>query len=478
MMAEKKSYPSIIQENLELYKRGQMQVLEMGDNVADGVIVADENGYILGANALVCAWMKVPEEVLLHQPITILQGQITDAIRITLAERKTATAVFWQDITQKQILLTSSPFFDRKGRFLCVVAVLRDLSDILELSSQLRILDNERNQTQTELAALKNKYISNALVGDSRVMLQLKSAIAQVAKTTATVLIQGETGTGKEIAARELHKQSERAGRPFVTVNCAAIPESLLESELFGYARGAFTGASAKDKRGLFEEANGGTLLLDEIGDMPVQLQTKLLRVLQEREILRVGATKPIKIDVRFLAATHQDIEAMVSEKRFRQDLYYRLNAVNIVMPPLRERKDDIGLLTDSILTKMNRKYDKNCTLDIRALFALEHHDWPGNVRELENVIERLVLFGKDTIPAEQVYSIINVTKKHFPYDNRISMTESSLKAQVEELERTKIVEALSIYKTTRKAAAALGMSQSGMMRKIKALDIQNWKQG
>ncbi|MCD7948590.1 MAG: sigma 54-interacting transcriptional regulator [Oscillospiraceae bacterium] len=475
MAAEKNNYPSILQENLELYQRGQMQVLEMGDHVADGVIVADENGDILGANALFCAWLNVAEEVLLHQPITILQGQISDAIRATLSARKTVTAVFWQDTTRKQVLLTSSPFFDRKGRFLCAVAVLRDLSDILELSSQLRILDNERNQTQTELATLKSKYISNSLIGDSRVMLQLKNTIAQVAKTTATVLIQGETGTGKEIAARELHRQSDRADKPFITVNCAAIPESLLESELFGYARGAFTGASAKDKRGLFEEANGGTFLLDEIGDMPIQLQTKLLRVLQEREILRVGDPKPVKIDVRFLAATHQDIEAMVSEKRFRQDLYYRLNVVNVVMPPLRERKDDIGLLTDSILTKMNRKYEKNCTLDIRALFALEHHDWPGNVRELENVIERLVLFGGDTIPVEQVDSIIHVTKKHFPYDKRIASAEVSLKKQVDEFERTIIVEALSIHKTTRKAAEALGMSQSGMMRKIKALGIQNW---
>jgi len=476
MTAEKETYPSVVQENKDLYKRGQMQVLEMGDNVADGVVVADENGHVLGANALFCSWLNVREDELLNQPVSMFQRQISDAIHITLSERKTATAVFWEAHTRKQVLLTSSPFFNQNGHFLCVVVVLRDLSDILELSSQLHRLDLERNQTRIELAALKNKYVSNSLVGDSRIMLQLKSTVAQVAKTTATVLIQGETGTGKEVAAREVHKQSDRADKPFVSINCAAIPESLLESELFGYVGGAFTGASAKDKRGLFEEANGGTLLLDEIGDMPLQLQTKLLRVLQEREILRVGDTRPIKIDVRFIAATHQDMEAMVREKRFRQDLYYRLNVVNVVMPPLRERMDDIGLLTDSILAKMNRKYNKNCSLDIGALFTLEHHDWPGNVRELENVIERLVLFGADLITVEQVYTTINVTKKHFPYDKRLSMEELSLKAQVEEFERTKIVEALSIHKTTRKTAQALGMSQSGIMRKIKALQIQHWK--
>ncbi|MCD7948069.1 MAG: sigma 54-interacting transcriptional regulator [Oscillospiraceae bacterium] len=479
---QENDHKNLIEENNALYQRGQMQVLEMGDNVADGVLVVDGSGTILGANALICTWMNVPEAKLIGQSISLMQKQITQANRVMLKDARTVTDVFWEEHTNKKVLMTCSPFFSAHGQFLCGVTVLRDLTDIMELSAQLNLLKNDTEMTHSELDELRSRYVNNSLVGDSKIMLRLKHTIERVAKTDATILIQGETGSGKEVVARELHKCSLRADKPFVTINCAAIPESLLESELFGYVKGSFTGAGNKDKKGIFEVANGGTLLLDEIGDMPYKLQAKLLRVLQEKEIMRIGDTKPVSIDVRFLAATNRDLPAMVNEKEFRQDLYFRLNVVNITIAPLREHKDDIGMLANSILKKYNAKYDKQCRLDMQALFALEQHDWPGNVRELENVIERLVLFGDDSIGLDEVYSIITVTKKHFPYEVFAKASHSvndslPLKEQIQEFERERITAALEKHGSTRKAGDALGMSQSSIMRRIKTLGITGWRE-
>lgn len=479
-------FRNVAKANSALYQRGQLQVLEMGDNVADGVLVVDESGTILGANVLICAWLNVMETKLIGRHVSVMQKQIAEANQAVLLALRSITNVFWEENTNKKVLMTCSPFFDKEGRFLCAVTVLRDLSDLLELSAQLNMLRNDREMTLSELDKLKSRYMNTALIGDSKTMLRLKHTVERVAKTDATVLIQGETGSGKEVVARELHKYSARASKPFVTINCAAIPESLLESELFGYVKGSFTGAANKDKKGLFEAANGGTVLLDEIGDMPLKMQTKLLRVLQEKEIMRIGETAPIPIDVRFLAATNRDLLAMTAENHFRQDLYFRLNVVNITLAPLRERKDDLGMLVDGILKKYNTKYGKKCHLDMQALFALECHDWPGNVRELENVLERLVLFGDELIGLDEVYAIVTVTQKHFPYDTLTRVQAGALpeidsalplKQQVQEFERAKITQALQVYGSTRKAAKMLGMSQSSIMRRIQALGIDNWRE-
>ena len=468
-------------ENSAPYGKGQLQVLEMGNNVADGVLVVDSDGIIRGVNNLICIWFNVLEPNLIGRPISIMQKEIEEANRIMLLDFRSITNVFWEENTKKRILMTCSPFFNKDGSLLCGVTVLRDLTDILELSFQLNMLKKDTEMTRDELDMLKNRYMNTSLIGDSKNMLRLKHTIERVAKTEATVLIQGETGSGKEVVARELHKYSLRADKPFITINCAAIPENLLESELFGYVKGSFTSSGNKDKKGLFEVANGGTLLLDEIGDMPLKLQTKLLRVLQEKEIMRIGDTTPISIDVRFLAATNRDLLVMVEEKLFRQDLYFRLNVVNITIAPLRERKDDIGMLAESILRKYNTRYDKKYHFDMRALFALEQHDWPGNVRELENVIERLVLFGDEVIGFDEVYEIVTVTKKHFPYDtfNQTDVVAGveidntlPLKLQVQVFERQRISEALQKCSSTRKAAKLLGMSQSSIMRRIQALGI------
>ena len=281
----------------------------------------------------------------------------------------------------------------------------------------------------------------------------------------------GKTGVGKEVVAREIHKNSLRKNGPFIKVNCASIPESLFESEMFGYASGAFTGADNKGKPGLIELANKGTLLLDEIGELSLSSQSKLLRVLEENKVTRVGGTEPINIDVRIIAATNRDLKKEVEKGTFREDLFYRLNVIPIYVPPLRERKEDIPLLSKYFLDLYNSKYNKTKTLSHKAFELLKWYSWPGNVRQLKNLIERLVLtcpydiitddyisgfFGKEEI--EELYNL--------------GRGELTLDEAVSTIERQLIQNALKKYRTTRKAAKALGVSQPTIVRKCKKYGI------
>ncbi len=255
-----------------------------------------------------------------------------------------------------------------------------------------------RDQNREKRAKGGDKTRIENIVGRSGSMLEVYKLVARVAPSMSTVLVSGESGTGKELVARAIHTHSPRAQGPFVAVNCTALTESLLESELFGHSRGAFTGAMA-NKRGLFEEAQGGTLFLDEIGDVSPKMQAQLLRVLQEGEIRRVGATDSIQIDVRIVAATNRDLEEEVRVGRFREDLYFRINVVTIQLPPLRERPDDVPLLVDHFLNKYAaREQQKDAGVSVEAMALLQAHDWPGNVRELENVIERALALAKDGV--------------------------------------------------------------------------------
>jgi len=261
------------------------------------------------------------------------------------------------------------------------------LQQILEEEKERLIDENIKLHRE-----LQERYRLSNIVGNSRKMQEVFQAIAQVAPSDATVLIRGESGTGKELVAHAIHYNSPRASGPFIKVSCAALPESLIESELFGYEKGAFTGALST-KKGRFEAAHGGTLFLDEIGDLSPNVQVKLLRVLQEREFERLGSSKTIQVDVRIIAATHQDLEDLMRQGRFREDLYYRLNVFPIYMPPLRERKTDILLLAEHFLEKYSRQYQKKIKrISTPAIDMLMAYHWPGNVRELENWIERAVI--------------------------------------------------------------------------------------
>lgn len=263
------------------------------------------------------------------------------------------------------------------------VGVIHDISEIKRLTEEL-------DRANKLLRSLHAKYTFADVVGDSPAMIVAVDQAKRAAQTPATVLLRGESGTGKELFAHAIHNESDRRMRPFVRVSCAALSESLLESEMFGYEEGAFTGAKRGGKRGLFEEASGGTLFLDEIGELSMTTQAKLLRALQEREIVRVGGTTPIPIDVRLIAATHVNLEQAIAAGRFREDLYYRLNVIPIVIPPLRYRREDIAAIATQIVLRLNQTWGRNVTeLTPAAVAVLQAYDWPGNVRELENAIGR-----------------------------------------------------------------------------------------
>ncbi len=320
---------------------------------------------------------------------------------------------------------------------------------------------------------LHNKYDFANIIGSSPPMQQLFARMKKIAGTDSTVLVLGESGTGKELVARAIHFNSHRKDKPFIPVNCAAIPESLLEGELFGHMKGSFTGA-IRDKIGKFEAANGGTIFLDEIGTMPMHLQTKLLRVLQEQEIERIGSTRTVKLDVRVISATNLNLEAEVRKNSFREDLYYRLNVIPVVLPPLRERKEDILPLIRHFLEKNCTEMKRpRMTISNEALHMLESYSWPGNVRELENMVERIVALSEDDrIMLEDIPSSICDKVLTTVTEQGVDLVKT-----VNEIERKMICDALSLTKGVKaKAAAMLGLNRTTLVEKMRRLGI-DWQQ-
>lgn len=309
------------------------------------------------------------------------------------------------------------------------------------------------------------------IVGQSRAMRGVFNQIVKVSATDSTVLILGETGTGKELVAKGIHEHSRRSGKPFVALNCAAIPSGLLESELFGHEKGAFTSADSR-KIGKLEFANGGTVFLDEIGDMPFETQAKVLRVLQESQFERVGGVRPITVDIRFIAATNKDLTKMVEDGKFRQDLFFRLNVFSIQLPPLKERKEDIPSLVESFL----QEQDKSVSISTDALQVLSSYHWPGNVRELQNVIESAAVLAADEIgPAHLPGHLTRDWKLGaLPSENVIPVSDSqNLDHRLRELERAMIIEALTRSDGVQvKAAKILGIKERSLWHRIKKLDI------
>jgi len=336
---------------------------------------------------------------------------------------------------------------------------------VIEKAIQLRKLQAENIQLRSELY---QKYDFSNLIGKSAVMEDVFKLTARVAESDATVLIQGESGTGKELVARAIHYNSPRKEKPFITVNCPSIPDNLMESELFGHVKGAFTGA-IKDRKGKFQLADQGTIFLDEIGDLKADLQARLLRVLQEKEFERVGDSSPIKVDVRVVAATNKNIETLVQEGKFREDLFYRLNVVTIIVPPLRERKDDIPFLVDHFIQKYSK--GKTYTITDEALDLIAQYDWPGNVRELENTIERaIVISSEPVITPELLQPISKNIKKKVALPAEIGESEN---LTLEEIERRTIINAMNKTKGNQtKAAKLLDIPRHVLIYRMKKLGV------
>ncbi|KAB0669422.1 sigma-54-dependent Fis family transcriptional regulator [Oryzomonas sagensis] len=322
---------------------------------------------------------------------------------------------------------------------------------------------------------LQKRFEFSNIIGSSPAMTLVFERMTRIVKTDSTVLISGESGTGKELVARALHYNGNRRDKPFIAVNCSAIPEALLESELFGHVRGAFTGA-IKDKAGKFEAANHGTIFLDEIGTMPQHLQTKLLRVIQEQELERVGSNKPVKLDVRIISATNLDLEQQVRQNKFREDLFYRLNVIPLHLPPLRERQSDIMALVEHFLVKCCRVMSRTpMTINKHALEALEEYAWPGNVRELENMVERLVALTEgDVIRYEDLPPGISGQRlaSGGPY---LELTEQGINMvdSLTAIEKSLISQAMAMAKGVKaKAAALLGINRTTLVEKMKRLSM------
>jgi len=310
---------------------------------------------------------------------------------------------------------------------------------------------------------LKKKDDFKEIIGKSEEIQSVFNLVNKVADTDSTILVYGESGTGKELIAKAIHYRSSRANNPFVSINCGALPENLLESELFGHVKGSFTGA-IRDKEGMFKVASSGTFFLDEVGETSLAIQVKLLRVLQEREIIPVGGTAPIKVDVRLVAATNADLEKAVKEERFRADLYYRLNVIPILIPPLRDRRDDIALLVDHFLRLASERSGKRRAMSREAMELLSNYDWPGNVRELENILERAcILQDGDEI---QVEDLPEKVRHHSHERRKVVMQETQM--TLDELEKEYLI---SVLEETgwqkKKASSILGINASTLYRKI-----------
>jgi len=360
--------------------------------------------------------------------------------------------------------------FEEDLRLLKIIASLMAQSVKLhmELEKEREAFIEEKEYLKQQL---KGKYRIENIIGQSDSMQEVFESIHRVAPSRANVLLRGESGTGKELVGKAIHYMSPRAKGTFVKFNCASIPEGLLESELFGHEKGAFTGALAL-RKGRFELADRGTIFLDEIGDLPVMLQPKILRVLQEKDFERVGGEKTIKVDVRLIAATSRNLENLVAEGKFREDLYYRLNVVPIFLPPLRERREDIGLLSDYFLRKYNRENSSSVRISAEVLQTFSEYEWPGNVRELENTVERLVVMAKGSV----------ISKADLPLNIReqsiktkyASHTKDNLPATVEEIEKAKILDALNKTGWVQaKAARLLGITPRQIGYKIMRYELK-----
>lgn len=377
----------------------------------------------------------------------------------------------------KNIGVLSISFFNNRdmAEFESELAKYRTLLvETSKLISQIVLLNARSTDTSKDLSKRRIddlRYTLNSIIGSHPTMEDLKNKIQKISKSPSAVLITGETGTGKELFARAIHYSSHRQHKPFMPINCAAIPESLLESELFGYEEGAFSGAKRKGKSGLFELANGGTLFLDEIGDMPLHLQAKLLRVLQDHQIRRIGGSKFIHLDVRIVAATNQNIEKLIAEDKFRSDLYYRLNIINLSIPPLRDRFSDIEYLAQYFLKKYSFEFNIDFLgFEEGIMSVFRQYEWPGNVRELENTIE---------------YMVNIEDSKHLTYDSlpeklkRLNVTTTlSLQDQIDSYERKIIIDALERYgydlSGKEKTASELNIGLRTLYRKVEKLEIES----
>lgn len=438
-------------------------LLQILNSIKDAVFVDDADGNSIWCNDSCAQLYKINLNEMHGKNVNYLEsiGVFNPSVARMVIEKNEEVTIIHENKDGKKLLSTGIPIFDSEGNLSKVITTSRDITELSLLQNKLESMEN----VLENLKSKDHQLISNGLIANSPAMFNVFQLIKRLADLDSTVLITGESGVGKGVVAKLLHENGSRSKYPFVKINCGAIPENLIESELFGYEPGSFTGSRNEVKKGLFEVAEKGSVFLDEISELPINLQVKLLQVIQEKEITRVGGVKNIPVDVRIISATNKELQNQVLIGAFREDLYYRLNVVPINVPPLRERYEDILPLVNSIMDTYNKKLKENKILDPSALAMLLRYNWPGNVREVHNIIERLIITtrGKVILP-ENIPNFIQ-TSVNSSFSSGYEST--TLKDVVERTEEELLRVTYNKYQSTRMVAKILDVSQPTIVRKL-----------
>lgn len=461
-------YKEFVHNNLK-------ELSEILDCLKVGVYITDSNGDTLLLNEESCKTGGLHREDVLGKNMRELEkiGFVENSVSL-----RTLNSGKEEEIIQNlgdggSVYVTGMPLFC-DGKIELVISTERNITETLTLKKLLQETNesNVKIKQEVEYLKMQNIVMWGNLIAEDDSSKELVEKALRLAKVDATVLLMGPSGTGKEVFANFIYKNSQREKKPFIKVNCAAIPENLMESELFGYEGGAFTGADKHGKMGIFEMANQGTIFLDEIGEIPLHLQSKLLRVLQEREIMRVGSTKVVPLNIRLIAATNKDLKQAVSDGSFRGDLYYRLSVMPIELLPLAGREKDIRAMAISFLNKFNKEYRIAKTITDESIEALQKYDWPGNIRELENVIERMIIsFDGDTITKFQVNSLLYSSND---FQNSVSIQEGmTYENMLDDYEKQMLGALLEKYGTASEISRAFHINKSTLSRRLTKFNLR-----
>ncbi|HTY24077.1 MAG TPA: sigma 54-interacting transcriptional regulator [Desulfomonilaceae bacterium] len=460
-------YEAIISA-LQGYKELHRELEAIFESSYDGLYITDGNANTIRINNAYERITGLKREDLIGRNMRdLVNEEVFDhSVTLEVLSKRGQITMMQKIMGDKHVLVTGTPIFDDEGKIVLVVTNVRDMTLLSELKAQLeesRQLSSRYRQSLVEKE--KFRYAQQEMVIKSPAMVQTVRKAVRAAAVDASVLLHGESGVGKSMLARIIHLMSPRKERPFIKINCGAIPASLIESELFGYTKGAFTGASPEGKAGLIEAGSTGTIFLDEVAELTLEMQVKLLHVIEEKTFTRLGGTRPRSVDVRIIAATNRDPKEMVKNGTLREDLYYRLNVIPIFIPPLRERREDITALALNLLERFNRTMNLNKRLAPGVIDQLRYYNYPGNVRELTNIVERMIILGEgnEITSADLPAELSELTPiSHDPVEAGLS-----LKAAVESLERGMIAGALRRYKSLSLAARALDVHPTTLWRKM-----------
>ena len=447
-------------------------------HMSDSVFVTDDEGRILMLNPASQALLGIHIDGAVNTSVQELMGDgiYEPSTALEAARRKITVTSLVRAHNGQEMMAISRPVLDAQGNVILVITSSRSKRQIDEfLANALREEKLQSDRYRQAASVLSESLQQEKPVAASQAMRSVLELASSVAASDATVLLTGESGTGKEVLAHYIHQASGRMGEPFIPVNCGAIPAELMEAEFFGYVRGAFTGASPKGKTGLFEAAHQGTLFLDEVGELPLTMQSKFLRVLETGTIRRIGGTQDRKMGVRIIAATNRNLYTMAREGLFRMDLYYRLHVIPVNIPPLRDRPEDVRQLAERFLTDCNRRYNRDITFTDEALAVLAHYDWPGNVRELRNIVERLAMTPEQAdVKPERCINLLYghstpVATTMQPYPENLSLRDFRRLAEADYIKAT--LERCD--GNVLKAATVLGLHKTALYRKLYAMGVK-----